>query len=365
MKKLLSLIFSAALLSITLILPFKSELFYQSMKSGIEVCITTLIPSLFPFIFFSSLLFSYCGELLSVAISPVICPLFNISVPAASAFAAGLFGGFPTGGAVAAELYGQGKIYKDEAERLPVFSNNAGIVFVISSLGIGHFKSFKIGLTLYLVHILSSVILGVVTRPREKMYRIPPKTLKSALKTFSPKPITQIFPKCAVSSVRSMSSVCANYLIFKMLCALLFENLTFELMPIAYGFFEMVGGIFSLTEGPYSLVAASFILGFNGLCIHMQTAVFFSEHKLSVAKCVLGKAAVAFLSAAIMYFVPTVGIKTVFISVAAVLFSLAAILKGRSDFIASTSSNKKDTAVQSRSIPRKAPLRFFRRDPLL
>lgn len=286
---------------ITFLLPFKNSLCVSSVKSGVDICLNTLVPSLFPFLFFTNLLSEFCGSILSSIFAPVLCPLFNISVPAASAFVLGTLGGFPTGASVASSLYKQRKISKDEAQRLPVFCNNAGIMFVISAVGKEFFGSAAIGLSLYAVHILSSVIAGIITRPKEKMYYFEKNFFKKSLSGFSPPSITTVFPRCILASVKAMAAICANFIVFRCVTYILFSCSDQTGTAVFKGILEMVGGIFSLGKTPKDLVAAAFILGFNGLCIHMQTAFVFFESGLSVIKCITGKLLCALFSAAAMF----------------------------------------------------------------
>ena len=56
---------------------------------------------------------------------------------AAGALVLGLAGGYPVGARTAAELYAQGALTRDEAERLLTFWNNANPAFLLSGLGLG------------------------------------------------------------------------------------------------------------------------------------------------------------------------------------------------------------------------------------
>lgn len=368
MKKLSSYFTAACIFAITLLLPFKSELCAESMKSGLAICTSTLIPSLFPFIFFSSLCADFAGDLISAIFSPLVCPLFNITRQAAPSVILGVLGGFPTGGEISARLYAEGKIYKDEAERLPVFANNAGIMFVISSIGVGLFHSLRTGLILYAVHITASVICGILTRPREKIYRPSRPSGTARLGAPSSEPFAVLFSRAVFSSVRSMAAISADFLIFRVLSSVLFEHLnSAACLPVLKGMTEMIGGLFSLSDTPGSLVAAAFILGFNGLCVHMQTAVLFSRHRLSVARLIWGKLLHGAISALIMYAAIFLSAKrlVVFVFAFILFIYIACIIKGRSTFSASTASSKKDIAEQSRNRGRTAPARFSRQGPLL
>lgn len=320
MKKFADRLYIFLILFLTLMLPVKSAVSSEAVKSGIEICFSVLIPSLFPFIFFSSLLSCYAGSVISALFSGLISPVFNISPAAASSVVLGTLGGFPTGAAVASELYSEKKITKSEAELLPVFSNNAGIMFVLFAVGEGVFKSVRTGAALYTVHLLSSLITGILMRPGGKCTQ-KKEPVKKALSSFSPGPIYRAFSKCIFSSVRSMAAICANFLVWRTVSFILFSTAEGTLFAVGKGLLEMTGGLFSLGSAP-SFPAAALILGFNGLCIHMQTASVFFSSGLSPAKCILGKCISAAVSFALALAVCDIS------AYFPVLFLLAAVLTG-------------------------------------
>lgn len=53
---------------------------------------------------------------------------------------------------------------RGEAERLLAFCNNSNPVFLISVLGAGVFGSVRTGVWLWLIHILSALLTGLVFR---------------------------------------------------------------------------------------------------------------------------------------------------------------------------------------------------------
>ena len=68
------------------------------------------------------------------------------------------------GARTAIALYEKGQCSKTEAERLLAFCNNSGPAFIFGVVGAGVFASGKIGLLLYLIHLLASLCVGVLFR---------------------------------------------------------------------------------------------------------------------------------------------------------------------------------------------------------
>lgn len=298
MKKFYS-VFSLFLISLLFVLPFLSCHIKDAVSGGIRTCLSELIPSLFPFLFLSSLTSYFASPLMSHFLAPVLCPLLGITPPSIPAIISGILGGFPSGAAESARLYSERKISKEEAERLPLFCNNAGLMFTVGTIGAGHFSSFKAGLILYFFHIFSSVICAVLTRDNKG------KRIRYTKEPYSPVPLSrfpELFTKALKNSVCAMAMISGNFIVFSVFTSLLF--LTFGKTPhvcFIAGLFEVTGGLLAMKENSAGLILSAFLLSFNGFCVHMQSMSFFAPLKLSMKKCILGKIFCAFLSALLMY----------------------------------------------------------------
>lgn len=139
----------------------------DAVGAALTLCARSVIPALFPFMVVSSMLVSLgLGELLSVPLGGLMA-LYGIGGAGASALVLGFIGGYPMGGRAAAQLYRDGLLTRDEAERLLSFCNNANPAFLINVLGTGIFGSFRTGLWLWLIHIASALTAGLlVGRPQ-------------------------------------------------------------------------------------------------------------------------------------------------------------------------------------------------------
>ena len=280
---------------VTVLLPFESENIKNEVADAIIICQSVLIPSLFPYLFFSKFVSLYAFDLISLIASFIFCPLFNISPSASSAVALGILGGFPTGALLSAELYKNKKIERKEAERLPLFSNNAGPMFVISACGLTVFHSIKVGATLYLIHIFTSLIMGILTRPYKKVYSLN-KSVANTLSAFSPPSFLSSFSASVTSSVKTMGIISGTFIIFKLISFFIGKFFTNKnALAFAKGIIEITGGILSLDDS--ALIIASFLIGFNSLSIHMQSVTAFSQAGLSYKYAFVGKIFSGFLSA--------------------------------------------------------------------
>ena len=298
MKKLFQLLLFFSMLIFIFFLPLVSVPVKMGVTSGIDICLNELIPSLFPFLFFSSLIYFYGGGFLSSISAPLLCPLFKISKNACPAVISGILGGFPSGAAIAAELYKDGKISKSEAERLPVFCNNAGLMFTVGTLGTGHFDSFKTGVIIYLFHIFSSFVAGVLTSSSAKQTCSFKKNDK-----IQPilSPLPEAFTKAVFRAISSMALISGNFIIFKVISSVF--SVFFKdsmLKSFIFGLLEVTGGALSMPKSNTGIILSLFLLSFNGICVHTQTLSYFSPLKLSVKKYIKWKLFCAFLSSFLM-----------------------------------------------------------------
>lgn len=260
---------------------------------ALVLCSGTVIPSLFPFLAISSLLIALgFGEWLAPHLAGLMTPLFRLPGQASGPLLLGLVGGYPIGARTAAELYGQGLLTKEEAERLLTFCNNSNPVFLISVLGAGVFGSVRAGVWLWLIHLLSALLTGLLFRGgpqparRREQQAVPCRTVS--------------LPAALVSSVRSaangMLSVCAFVTLFYVLVSPLASR-GGRLSAVLVGAVELFSLTPLLTPDVFGFTLAAACSGWGGLSVLCQTAAALDGTSLRLSPCVLGKALQALFSA--------------------------------------------------------------------
>ena len=258
------------------------------VAAALALCARSVIPALFPFLAVSTLLLRLgFGELAAPWLAGLMEPLFRVDGAGSSALLLGLVGGYPIGPRTTAELYRQGSLRKDEAERLLTFSNNSNPVFLISVLGIGVFGSVRVGIWLWLIHVLSALLTGLCFRRYRASSSAPQApTRGSAFHAVS-------FSAALVESVRAacsgILSVCAFVLFFYVLARPL-SALPPPLGPVLVGVTELFSLTPLLTADRFGFVLSAAASGWGGLSVLCQTAAVLEGSGLSPRSCVLGKA---------------------------------------------------------------------------
>ena len=268
----------AALGMLLLILDSKTAL--AGAGAGLELCIRTVIPSLFPFFLLSGVLVSsLMGS--SVKLLRPLGRLLGMPVGTESLLVSGFLGGYPVGAKSIRDAWAEGHLSKSDAERMLSFCNNAGPAFLFG-MAAPMFSGAYAGWVLWGIHLISALFAGFLLRGKDQTgTTLPSKnsiTLSQAMQ----------------NALSVTAGVCGWVIAFRLLCAFL-ERWFLWLLP-TWGQ-ALVTGLLELTNGCVSLrsvssenarfLLCSILLAFGGLCVHMQTRSV--TRGLSLRYYVLGK----------------------------------------------------------------------------
>lgn len=266
----------------------------SAMQMALLLCLRSVIPSLFPFLVVSSLLLSLgFGELVSRPLEGLMRPLFGIGGAGASALILGLVGGYPVGAKTAADLCRAGSLSKAEAERLLAFCNNSNPAFLISVLGLGIFGSARVGVWLWLIHLLSALLTGL-------LFRRTSRPIPSAPRRRGEMPSPVSFSAALVGSVQGALSAILNICAFVTFFYVLVQPLKAlggTAGTLLVGFTELFSVTPLLSPDRTGFVLAAGLVGWGGLSVLCQTMAVLSGSGLSAKNCLRGKAVQGILSA--------------------------------------------------------------------
>ena len=279
-----------ASISALFVLIFASEEVISSSRDALKICADSLLPSLFPFFVVSALL-SKLGlpHYLQKQLAPIASKTFSVSGAGISALFVGLCGGYPMGAAYITELYCDKTISRSEAERLLAFCNNSGPAFIIGVMGVSVFRSTKIGIILYSVHILSAILTGISFRRRSFISA----TAQQPAQIIS---FSQALPQAVKQSVTSCLNVCGFVVCFTVFTGLLdangFLSILSAKLSVLSGY-ELhwsraaITGIFELGSAaalmtylsplPHNIALAAALLSWGGISVHFQTMSLISD----------------------------------------------------------------------------------------
>ncbi len=291
-KKNYEFIFCFILFGIILIISFNPAPYILSTWTGLTVWAKIVLPSLFVFFILTKLLMQSEKSLkiFSILDKP-FNKLYSINGGGGYIFLMSALSGYPIGAKLISEFYEQKLISQTQAKKIISFASTSGPMFIIGSIAVKIFNSYKLGLVVLLSHLLSSLLNGLIYRnigtkngknntKNEALYTI--KFKKQTLNDIMYNTITSIL------MIGGYITLCFTAL--ELITSLSFFNNinTFFINLFGSNIFEaIIKGIVEVTNGCVSLthslplkticIILSSLISFGGLSIHLQSQMFLSK----------------------------------------------------------------------------------------
>lgn len=304
MKMIKDTIIKVSLFTLFIFIIWFSQDVVIAAKDALYLCLNRVIPALFPFFVISRLIVSFnLTKYLSSIFSPLFKNVFKMRSDLSTPFVLSLTGGYPVGAATIANLLKEKKCTTSEAIRLLSFSNNTGPSFILGMCGAAIFKSVKVGIILYIVHILSAIITGFIVNLRYNM----PVNSKKESNSFTNKNISSEIVAAIKNAFFSCLDIVAFVVFFAVILCILEKSGFFSILTLVFcrlcPFFDassataLLKGIIELTNGlsivnssaPVAPSVCSFILAFGGISVHFQTLSVLSDFNLPMSGYLKGK----------------------------------------------------------------------------
>ena len=181
----------------------------RGAAQGLNVCLSVLVPSLFPFLVLSVFLVrSGAAALLGRLLERPMRFLFRLPGCCAPVILMGMLGGYPVGARGTAALLQAGEIDEKQARRMTCFCVNAGPAFVLSAVGAGFLHSPRAGGILLASGLSASLVLGLLLRGRD------PLTARPRSVSRAPAKAGDALVASAFDACRSLAAMCCFVILF-------------------------------------------------------------------------------------------------------------------------------------------------------
>lgn len=249
-----------------LVLILDSRLAMEEGKQGVELCIKTVIPSLFPFMFLSAMV-TLSGDAHQKTVITRTARMIGIPYEAAGILIPAFLGGYPMGAKSIGELFCRKELRKEDAERLLAFCSNAGPAFLFGMVS-QFFTDKKTVLLLWLIHITGAILTAWIFSERASENTDTAPCMSGTRQ-----------PDIMIGAVRGMAVICGWVILFRIVAGFL-EKWILWLLPqwlqvILIGFLELSNGccqLFLIPNEGLRFILCSCMLAFGGICIFFQTA---------------------------------------------------------------------------------------------
>ncbi len=232
----------------------------QGAAAGIDLCMKTVIPALFPFLFLCGIL---TDSLWGCSLPKMGC--LGIPAGAESLLLPALLGGYPAGARQIGQAWREQKLTRKDAEHLLCFCSNAGPAFLFGITAL-QFESLADVWALWCIHILSALFTGLLGGGCTSQCRHLSGRNRS---------ICTLLTDC----VKTMGCICGWVLLFQILLTFLdrwfFWALPVVLQVLLTGLLELSSGCCALgqiADPQLRFLLCSGMLSFGGFCVVMQTA---------------------------------------------------------------------------------------------
>ena len=249
----------SSLAMMVLILDGKTALL--GAQQGVQLCLMTVVPSLFPFFFLTNLLTSSLAGVPSRVLRP-LGKLFGVPGGTEPLLLAGLLGGYPAGAQCVAESYRAGRISRQDGAFLLTFCNQPGPAFLFGMVAFLFPRRWMVWL-LWAIVLLSALVTARFSGGLSE--RAVALTAKRSRPPLS-------------AAIRATVAVCGWVVIFRVILAFLSRWLLWlvpaEGQALLTGLLELTNGCLLLGNVPdirLRFVLAAGLLTFGGLCVGLQT----------------------------------------------------------------------------------------------
>lgn len=278
-KKTINLLTCILLLTCSVVLSgILSDEISKYAKDGLRLCFGVIIGSVFPFMILTDIITNMANFESIHPLRRIFERIFKINGAAISAFIIGIICGFPIGVKVASELYQNGTISKDEAERLIGFANNTGPAFIISGIGVGMRNSIADGLILYFSMFVSAIISGTIFGIGKT-----PSELSAENKRAN-----YNFAKSVTGAAQNTVNICGFVVLFSVISGITHIIIKNEFInSVIMVFLEISNCAKNLAttdiySKAHSLIITSFAVSFSGISVHMQAKSLLLETDISM-----------------------------------------------------------------------------------
>lgn len=262
MKKYINLILIILFLILEFYLLIDSKLIIQTFNKTFNICIYTLLPTMFASIIFTSMLIELEFErYIPKKILNILSKIFNISNKEVVIFILSILSGYPNNSKM---LNGNKNL-----NNIINFTSFINPIFLICTIGNIYLNNIKISILIMISHYLSNVFIGIMLKNKEIIEN--KKIIISNDKNY----LNSYF-NILRNSTKALSNIFSNILFFSILSSLVSNIFNFNkiINSIILGLLEFSNGVYLVSNLNIDIffkgLLILIIITFGSFSIHMQ-----------------------------------------------------------------------------------------------
>lgn len=269
-----------------------SDNVYTSVKKSFDICVNSLIPSLFPFMVISLFMsFSGAGDIFSFILSPFSKHFLHIPKDLGQTVLFSLIGGYPAGVRLLGSLVSEKRLSAYDAGILLGFCVSPGPAFVVLTVGKGMFFSVNTGIIFLISQLSATLIVGAVLCIKNPI-NMPKMNCKSNSLYIS-------FVKAVSQSSSGILTIVSYVVLVSAILGSIGSLSNSKTASILFSLSEVTSGcaISASFGGILSLMLASFLLSFGGISVCFQIAALAAEYSIPIKIFIISRFVCGSLSA--------------------------------------------------------------------
>lgn len=255
----------------------------NSVGRALGCCIEVIIPSLFAFTILSVYLQN--SGLYRIALKPLTAPLsriLGIERELCAVFVLSMTGGFPVGAKLIHNLRAQGRLSREDSDRMMCFCFASGPSFIVGIAGLKVFNSAAVGGVIFAACALSSLIIAVIICRRGKRITLIPAqsgydlgagcfigSVTGAARVM----FTVCAMICGFAVITALAEICGITRLAERFFGLFLGESSAAVLPSVLEISRIIGIKPSFCAVP--LCAA--LLSFGGVCVLFQISAVYGE----------------------------------------------------------------------------------------
>lgn len=273
-SKILNITIILSLIVLLFEILFHKSLVFETISYSLNLWVTTLIPSMFPFFVISDILIQYhITNYIPNFIKKTFTKLFHVNDSVITIFFLSLLSGFPSSARNTKTLYEKKLLTKEEASHALIFTHFSNPLFILSTVAVFFLREEKYGYIILIAHYLGNILLGIITR---NLQPSTPDTNQYTPLSEKSQSFSTILIKSIRSSIDTLLLIVGTLTCFLILSSLMIYHLKVDLYTssLIKGILEITMGLKSLSllsiSDCYKVVISTMFISFGGLSVHLQ-----------------------------------------------------------------------------------------------
>lgn len=266
-----------------------ANLIIIAVQNAYNIWAYSVFPSLFPFFVISSILIGLnFPRVIGEVTKPIMNKLFKIKSDTAFIFIMSLLSGSPSNAKYTKELYLNGSITLEDANKILIFTHFSSPLFILGTIT-SFLDNKEVGFFILVIHYLTNVIMGIVIRnynpscDQNKGISLK-KVIYEASNTTDN--ISSIVTKSIFNSINTIIMILGVISISTVMITIINSNFNLSKLTecIISGLIEMTNGLRTLMSLDISLklktAISMFFISFGGLSVHLQVISIINDTKI-------------------------------------------------------------------------------------